>query len=167
LVEAGLHVAIAEQVGEVGKGLVERVVTRVVTPGTLAEPGLLREKENNYLAAVSRGRTAVGLAYVDVTTGEFRCCQLEGDDAESRLRVELERIGPAELLAAEGADGLPRLGHLTLCQAWRFEEAGAPQPLCAHLGVLSLEAFGCADLPLAVGAAGAILSYVEGTKPRR
>src|SRR5689334_3578524 len=64
LIEAGLHVAVAEQVGEAGKGLVERVVTRVVTPGTLAEPSMLREKENNYLASVCYGRDAIGLAYV-------------------------------------------------------------------------------------------------------
>jgi len=167
LVEAGLHVAIAEQAGEVGKGIVERVVTRVVTPGTVAEPGLLRERENNYLAAVHRGRGGVGLAYVDVTTGEFRCTQLDGDDADTRLRAELERVGPVELLATEAsADGLPPIGHLTLCQSWRFDEAGARDRLCARLGVLSLEGFGCADLPLAVGAAGAIVSYLEENNSR-
>jgi DNA mismatch repair protein MutS len=167
LVEAGLHVAIAEQVGGVGGGLVERVVTRVVTPGTVAEPGLLRERENNYLAAVHRGRGGIGLAYVDVTTGEFRCTQLDGDDADARLRAELERVGPAELLATEaGADGLPPIGHLTLCQAWRFDEAGARDRLCARLGVLSLEGFGCAGMPLAVGAAGAIVSYLEENNSR-
>src|SRR5439155_16162236 len=98
LLEAGLHVAIAEQVGTPGNGLVERVVTRVVTPGTVVEPSLLRDKENNYLAAVCYGRHAIGLAYVDVSTGEFACCQferrppsVEGDEAETRLRVELER----------------------------------------------------------------------------
>src|SRR5438552_18074832 len=113
LIEAGMHVAVAEQVGEAVGGLVERAVTRVVTPGTLAEPSLLREKENNYLAAVVRGRAGIGLAYVDVTTGEFATCQLEGDEAESRLRVELERLGPAEVLAPEGqATDLPPIGHL-------------------------------------------------------
>src|SRR5205085_4804873 len=116
LIEAGLHVAVAEQVkvaagaaardGEASKGLVERVVTRVVTPGTLAEPSLLRDKENNYLASVCYGRDAIGLAFVDVSTGEFACCQFDrrptsqaaapGDDAEARLRTELERLRPAE-----------------------------------------------------------------------
>src|SRR5439155_8774512 len=152
-------------VGEPGNGLVERVVTRVVTPGTLAEPGLLREKENNYLAAVARGRTGVGIAFVDVTTGEFATCQLEGDDAEARLRAELERLGPAEVLAPEG-DTPPSIGHLTVCQPWRFDEAAARDRLCAQFGVLSLEAFGCAHLPQATAAAGAILSYLEENNSR-
>src|SRR5262245_57713783 len=82
LIEAGLHVAVAEQVSPPGSGLVEREVTRVVTPGTLAEPGLLREKENTYLAAVMRGRQGLGLAYADVSTGEFAATQFDGEDAE-------------------------------------------------------------------------------------
>jgi DNA mismatch repair protein MutS len=167
LIEAGLHVAVAEQIGEAGSGLVDRAVTRVVTPGTLAEPGLLREKENNYLAAVVRGRAGIGLAYVDVSTGEFACVQLDGDEAETRMRVELERLGPAEVLAPEGqATDLPPIGHLTVCQPWRFDEAAARDRLTGHLGVLSLEAFGCAHLPLATGAAGAILSYLEENNSR-
>jgi hypothetical protein len=162
LIEAGLHVAVAEQVSPPGNGLVERVVTRVVTPGTLAEPGLLREKENNYLAAILRGRTGVGLAYVDVTTGEFAATQLDGDDVDTRLRTEMERLGPAEVLVLEGQElDLPRAGHRTVCQPWRFGESAARERLCAQFGVLSLEGFGCAHLPLASRAAGAILSYLE------
>jgi len=162
LIEAGLHVAVAEQVSAPGDGLVERAVTRVVTPGTLAEPGLLRDKENNYLAAVLRGRAGAGLAYVDVTTGEFAVTQLDGADAETRLRAELERLGPAEVLVPEGQTlGLPAVGHPTICPAWRFDEPAARERLCAQLDVVSLEGFGCADLPLAVRAAGAILFYLE------
>src|SRR5579884_2514323 len=112
LMEAGLHVAVAEQVSPPGKGLVERVVTRVVTPGTLAEPGLLREKENNYLAAILHGRGGIGLAYVDVTTGEFAVTQLDGADVDARLRLELERLDPSEVLVPEGQDlDLPQIGH--------------------------------------------------------
>jgi DNA mismatch repair protein MutS len=162
LMEAGIHVAVAEQVSPPGSGLVERVVTRVVTPGTLAEPGLLREKENTYLAAVVRGRSGLGLAYVDVSTGEFAVTQFDGEDAEARLRAELERLDPAELLAPEVQEPeLPRKGHLTVCQRWRFDEAASRDRLCSHFGVLSLDGFGCAGLPLAIGAAGAILAYLE------
>src|SRR5262245_9061097 len=203
LVEAGVHVAIAEQTGTAGGGLVEREVTRVVTPGTLAEPGLLRERENNYLVALARGRSGVGLAYADVTTGEFAVTQLDGDEAEARLRYELERLGPAEVLVPEGQDvpsfgrsrgarsarshgpeadatrrarggvgpdgdghGRPSGVHVTVCQPWRFSEEAARERLCRQLGVLSLEGFGCAGMPLAVGAAGALLSYLEETNRR-
>lgn len=162
LIEAGMHVAVAEQVTPPGNGLVERVVTRVVTPGTLAEPGLLREKENNYLAAVARGPSEAGLAYVDVTTGEFAVTQFDGGDLETRLRVELERLAPSEVLIPEGQQAdLPRIGHHTVCQHWRFGAAAARERLCAQLNVLSLEGFGCEDLPLAIRAAGAIVSYLE------
>ncbi len=162
LIEAGYHVAVAEQVSPPGSGLVERVITRVVTPGTLVEPGLLREKENIYLAAVVRGRAGFGLAYVDVSTGEFAATQIEGEDTEARLRAELDRLGPAELLLPEGQtlEGV-RGAHLTVCQPWRFAETAAREALCAHFGVLQLAGFGLAERELAVGAAGAILSYVE------
>ncbi len=162
LLEAGLHVAVAEQVSPPGSGLVERVVTRVITPGTVCEPGLLREKENNFLVSVVRGRNAAGLAYVDVTTGEFAVTQFEGDDIDSRLRTEIERLGPAELLMPEGQElPYPPIGHYTVCQAWRFAESTARERLCHQFGVLSLEGFGCDHLSLAVRAAGAILSYLE------
>ncbi|HUX86250.1 MAG TPA: DNA mismatch repair protein MutS, partial [Chloroflexota bacterium] len=162
LLEAGLHVAVAEQVSPPGSGLVERVVTRVVTPGTICEPALLRQKENNYLAALVRGRNAVGLAYVDVTTGEFAVTQSGGDDVDTNLRAELERLGPAELLVPDGQeDPSPLIGHRTVCPAWRFAESAARERLCRQLNTLSLEGFGCAHLSLAIRAAGAILSYLE------
>ncbi|MBX6770258.1 MAG: DNA mismatch repair protein MutS [Chloroflexi bacterium] len=162
LMEAGLHVAVAEQVSPPGKGLVERVVTRVVTPGTLAEPGLLREKENNYLAAILHGRGGIGLAYVDVTTGEFAATELTGDDAEVRLRTEIERLNPSEILEPEGQEiDLPRIGHRTICPSWHFSEAAARERLCAQLRVLSLEGFGAADHPFALRAAAAILHYLD------
>ncbi len=162
LLEAGLHVAVAEQVSPPGSGLVERIITRVVTPGTLAEPGLLREKENNYLAAIAPGRAAVGLAYVDVTTGEFAVTQLDGPDVDVRLRLELERLGPAEVLIPEGQNlDLPPVGHQTICQSWHFDDIVARERLCAQLNVLSLEGFGCTDAPLGIRAAGAILHYLD------
>src|SRR5262245_48915732 len=78
LVGRGHRVAICEQTGDpaTSRGLVDRAVTRVVTPGTVAEPGLLDAKRNNFLAALALGEGRAGLAHLDVTTGEFRCCEL-------------------------------------------------------------------------------------------
>src|ERR671922_2838444 len=81
LLAKGFKVAICEQLSEPGRGLIERGVVRVVTPGTVAEPSLLRQRENTYLAAVSAGRGGIGLAYVDVSTGEFAAMQASGADA--------------------------------------------------------------------------------------
>ena len=104
LIERGFHVAICEQVGEQPvKGLFPRQVTRVVTPGTVTEPGLLPGDANNYLACVvvenedgAAGRA--GVAYVDITTGEFAVTELSGEDIQSTLRAELARLRPAEVL---------------------------------------------------------------------
>ena len=97
LVESGHKVAIAEQMSEPGKGLVERAVTRVVSRGTIVEPGLLDDKRNNYLMAVSlNGRgTVAGIAYCDITTGEFAATQMEDKSAEGieqRIGEELSRL---------------------------------------------------------------------------
>jgi DNA mismatch repair protein MutS len=162
LVKAGLHVAVAEQVSPPGSGLVERVITRVVTPGTVVEPGLLRDRENHYLAAVMRGHASLGLAYVDVSTGEFATTQLEGDQAEARLRAELQRLNPAELLVPEG-QALPdeTSAQVTTYPAWCFGEVVARQRLLEQHGVQSLAGFGCDGLAEATGAAGALLAYLD------
>jgi len=174
LVRKGYRVAVAEQVSPPGHGLVERAVTRVVTAGTAIEPNLLPARANNYLAAVVRGPAgrggsapeAYGLAYVDVTTGEFAVTEVRGETAAATLEGELGRLGPAECLVPwdqAGALALP--GPLTRYDAWRFEPEAARERLLRQLGVRSLEGFGCADLPLAIGAAGAVLAYLEETNP--
>ncbi|HEX9595417.1 MAG TPA: DNA mismatch repair protein MutS, partial [Anaerolineales bacterium] len=90
LIEKGLHVAICEQVGEEPvRGLMPRAVVRIMTPGTLVEPGLLPGDANNYLAAVVVEGSQAGLAYADVTTGEFAATELEG---AAVLRAELARL---------------------------------------------------------------------------
>ena len=162
LVDTGLHVAVAEQVSPPGSGLVERVITRVVTPGTVVEPGLLRDRENHYLAAVVRGHASLGLAYVDVSTGEFATTQLEGNEAEACLRAELQRLNPAELLVPEG-QAIPDeiSSQLTTYPAWRFGEAVARQRLLEQHRVQLLAGFGCDGLAEATGAAGALLAYLD------
>ena len=162
LVDTGLHVAVAEQVSPPGSGLVERVITRVVTPGAVVEPGLLRDRENHYLAAVVRGHASLGLAYVDVSTGEFATTQLEGNEAEACLRAELQRLNPAELLVPEG-QAIPDeiSAQLTTYPAWRFGEAVARQRLLEQHRVQLLAGFGCDGLAEATGAAGALLAYLD------
>jgi DNA mismatch repair protein MutS len=159
--QAGLKVAICEQLTEPGKGLVERDVVRVVTPGTLVEPALLQEAENNYLAAVHLWRETYGLAYVDVTTGEFAVSEFAGPDSRTVLETELLRLAPAEVLVPREDFPVQLAGHVTVHDDYRFEPDTARDALCRHFKVRSLEGFGCAEMNAAIGAAGAIVSYVE------
>jgi DNA mismatch repair protein MutS len=160
-VQQGIKVAICEQLTEPGKGIVERDVVRVVTPGTLAESALLDEAENNYLAAVHLVRETYGLAYVDVSTGEFAVIEFTGSDAREALEGEILRLNPAEVLVPRDDFVAQVTGHRTVHDDYRFDPEAAHEALCRHFGVRSLEGFGCAGLTAAVGAAGAILSYVD------
>ena len=176
LLRQGFRVAICEQLSEPGRGLVERAVVRVVTPGTVAEPALLPAKENSYLAALCPGPAGYGLAYVDVMTGEFAVTEFaDADPALCRMAVEndLLRIGPRECLvpkpeSPEDPDPFPHdrprtPGHVTPYDARYFGLETATDTLQGHFGVVSLEAFGCARAPLAIRAAGAILAYLGET----
>ncbi|MCJ7510557.1 MAG: DNA mismatch repair protein MutS, partial [Dehalococcoidia bacterium] len=160
LIAKGYKVAICEQVSEPAKDrtLMERQVVRVVTPGTVVEGDLLDQRANNYLAALALEGDRAGLAYVDVSTGEFAVAQMDA----GLLPAELDRLRPAELVLPEGQEppeGLQTtVSHL---EAHRFQPEAAAELLLAHFGAASLEAFGCADLPLAVAAAGAVLAYLQ------
>ncbi len=114
LIDKGYHVAICEQIGDGPvEGLFPREVVRVVTPGTVLEPGLLPSDANNYLAAVVMDRTEVGVAYVDVSTGEFAATQIDTQDPMSAIRQELHRLAPAEIIYPESLS----LGEsITRCQ---------------------------------------------------
>ncbi len=159
-VQAGLKVAICEQLTEPGKGLVERDVVRVVTPGTLVEPALLDAGKNNYLAAVHPWRETISLAYVDVTTGEFAATEFSGPHGPAALESELLRLGAAETLVPRELDlNIP--GPVTVHDDYRFDPETAREAICRQLGVRSLEGFGLDEMPAAIGAAGAIISYVE------
>ncbi|HKB49197.1 MAG TPA: hypothetical protein VKC57_15935, partial [Ktedonobacterales bacterium] len=113
LIGKGYRVAVCEQVSDpaLAKGLVERAVMRVVTPGTVVDPAMLAAKRNNYLAAAVLGRDALGLAYADVTTGEFACTQVAAADPEAALLQELARVQPAELLVEPTHSAPLRLGR--------------------------------------------------------
>jgi len=164
LINRGYKVAICEQVTKPGetRGLVEREVVRLVTPGTVVEPSLLDSKANNYLVSVVLGEGEVGLAYVDITTSEFATTQLP----LARAVTEMERLSPSEIIAPENAEldslGLP--DSITVLDDYWFESEVARQTLLDHFGAASLEGYGCAHLPLAVSAAGAIIHYIEETQ---
>ncbi|MCX8025044.1 MAG: DNA mismatch repair protein MutS, partial [Thermanaerothrix sp.] len=168
LIEKGYHVAICEQVGDQpNRGLFPRQVVRVVTPGTVVEPTLLKTDYNNYLAALIAQDNAAGIAYVDITTGEFRATELSGEHLETLLRAELARIQPAETLLPEHQVAFSEIipNHLTLLPAWRFETARCQEVLKNHFGVAVLDGYGLTKKPLAIGAAGAILQYLQETQP--
>ncbi len=164
LINRGYKVAICEQVTKPGetKGLVEREVVRLVTPGTVVEPSLLESKANNYLAGVVVGEGEVGLAFVDITTSEFCTTQLP----LNRAVTELERLGPSEIIASRSAelDILEISDSVTRLDDYWFELEIARQSLLDHFSAASLEGYGCAHLPLAVRAAGAVVHYVEETQ---
>lgn len=170
LIKRGHKVAICEQLTEPtgSKGLVERGVVRVVTPGTVTEPALLEQNTNNYLAAVVEDDALAGLAYVDISTGEFFATQIES----GLLALELERIGAAEALTptseqtpgwASGEDR-PARCLLTKVESAAFDLDSCTRDLLDLYGILSLESLGCQDMPLAVRAAGAILNYLGHTQ---
>ncbi len=173
LLKAGYKVAICEQEGNTPvKGLVPRRVVRVFTPGTLIEPQLLPERANNYLLAVAWDEAGAGIAYTDVSTGEFAVTQIRGEAWEQRAREELARLRPAEIIYPADDSGTPVPEwlqdiptHLSPYDAWRFEETTAEQQLKEHFGVESLAGFGVEGLPLAMRAAGALIAYLEGTQP--
>jgi DNA mismatch repair protein MutS len=159
LIGKGYKVAICEQLTPPGKGLVERDVIRVVTPGTVVEPGLLADKNNNYLVSLVIDGEESGISYVDITTGEFATTQLP----TGQVSDELERLHPAELLLPENLDanGLMSPASITRVDEYWFDLEAAGQTLIDHFGVASLEGYGCAHLPLAVRAAGAIIRYLQ------
>ena len=163
LVKRGYKVAICEQTGEPSsKGPMEREVVRVVTPGTVTEPSLLDQSANNYLAAVVVHEEEAGLAYVDITTSEFATTQIPLDD----LPLELERLSPAEVLFPQNREtpsGMS-LHHVTTLEEALFRPGEAEEALKEHFGVATLEAYGCHGMPLAIGASGAIVSYIHRTQ---
>ena len=170
LIGKGYKVAICEQMGDpaAAKGLVDRQVVRVVTPGTVIEGHLLDERANNYLVALAveppskRGRAGsdepkVGLAYVDISTGEFAATELDQD----ALAAELSRLRPAEVLLSENVDAPAVDATLTRLEPYCFELETARSVLLEHFRVASLAAFGCDEMPPATCAAGAVIHYLR------
>ncbi|MCE2873556.1 MAG: DNA mismatch repair protein MutS, partial [Xanthomonadales bacterium] len=174
LVRKGESVAICEQIGDPAKskGPVERAVVRVVTPGTVTDAALLDDRREVLLAALALGDGTgedlpFGLAWIDLGAG--RLSVLEGRGAGA-LAAELERLQPAEILVSESMaeDGsfaaLLPAGKSRRRAPWHFETEAATRALTAQLGTLDLAGYGASELPLAVGAAGALLQFVRDTQ---
>jgi len=194
LIAAGHKVAIVEQVGggvsshlrsgmsrgggEKAKGntrgLVHREVVRVVTPGTVVEPTLLDDRRNNYLAALVVAEKRAGLAYADISTGEFAATQLDASDGGRAVAEELARLQPAELLVPDNhrafhpsqlASFLSNLQPaISSYDAWHFDLDTARQALLDQFDVGTLDGFGLEGKPLAVRAAGAVVQYLAETQ---
>ncbi|MGE0607782.1 MAG: DNA mismatch repair protein MutS [Pirellulales bacterium] len=169
LIGAGLRAAICEQVEDPkqAKGLVRREVTRIVTAGTLTDDALLDPRENNYLAAVVPGEPA-GIAWVELSTGRFLASSIPA----AAVLDELARIGPAECLAAEDADGClhppDARWTVTTRPAWAFAQQSAHEALAKQFGTATLEGFGFDEADsTALRAAGAILDYLTETQRGR
>jgi len=168
LVRKGESVAICEQRGEPGKikGPMEREVVRIVTPGTLTDEALLEERRDNLLAGVFGAHGRFGLAWLDLSAGRFSVMELADGTA---LEAEIERLRPAEVLVPDGAQPLPlsagaTIERVRLRPPWHFEAESATRALTEQFGTRDLAGFGCADKPLAIAAAGALLAYVRETQ---
>ncbi len=176
LIEKGFHVAVCDQVTEpTGRGIVEREVTRVMTPGTVVEPVLLDEGKSNYLMGIvpvgdaeAGVWTRAGIAFADISTGEFSATELAGDNIGMRVLEELARVEPREVIMPESwverGVTLPAGIHLSSAQDWIFEQDGAAQLLADHFRVSTLAGYGLASQTAAIAAAGGVLQYLRTTQ---
>jgi DNA mismatch repair protein MutS len=161
LIQKGYRVAICDQMEEAGAGkkLVRREVTKIITPGTAMNAGVLRSHENNYLAAVFADATRAGVAHVDVSTGEFRATEIDA----AEIGPALETLNAKEALTPTGSPlKLPCLK--TDVEPWVFGADYAARSLCDHFHLLSLDGCGLEHRPLATGAAAALLHYLRETQ---
>jgi DNA mismatch repair protein MutS len=173
LIASGFKVAICDQVEDpsVSKGLVKRDVVRVITPGMVVENELLDAGVPNYVLAVYSGGKKIGIAYVDISTGEFRLTEVSKPE---QAVDEIQRIDPKEILLSSDAtieDSIYKplkkafenrtLSHMDSAE---FSYAMAKKRLLTHFQTLTLEGFGCETLKAAVSAAGAVVAYVSETQ---
>jgi DNA mismatch repair protein MutS len=165
LTKMGESVAICEQIGDPAKskGIVERQVVRVLTPGTLTDSALLDDTRDNWLLSLSFGEGLVGFARINLASGDL----VLSESAPGLLAQELERIAPAELLFSDNVD------HVAIqnfscskkrLSPWQFDQDSANQMLTKQFNTHDLDGYGCADLTLAIAAAGALLDYVKHTQ---
>lgn len=195
--------------GTPARPMMSREVTRVVTPGTVMEPAMLDGRRNNYLMAIvssgsrplnaprpdgrvpvrrlssdlsgagAKGRQAWGLAYADISTGEFRTTEFDGPDADEEVLREIARINPAECIvpvdARHRAEGDDESAEARACggrvrtpwDGWRFEAGAASDALKKRFGVATLAGYGLDGLAMATRAAGALVAYIDRTHAAR
>ncbi|MGI6701567.1 MAG: DNA mismatch repair protein MutS [Christensenellales bacterium] len=177
LIDKGYRVAICEQLTEAGqgKGMVERDVVRIITPGTLMDETMLVENINNYIAAVFIGDSKTGVAWADISTGEFYINEFDNNYSNKTLEDILSSIKPREIISDEAAlmvsDGLPAVknGEIPEFRAyynWAFDYSNAVKRLMKQFNVLSLDAFEISDKRQGIAAAGALVEYLLETQKR-
>ncbi len=166
LIKLGESVAICEQIGDpaTSKGPVERQVARIITPGTLSDEALLDERQDNLLVAIHQDEQHFGLAYFNMSSGEFKIISCDSIEA---LKTEVARLNPAEILVNETAElptTLRQHPGLRRRPVWEFSLASAQKQLCEQFNTKNLQAFGVDDQELALCAAGCLLQYVKYTQ---
>ena len=166
LIKAGRRVAICDQTSQPQPGkIVSRDITQIVSAGTVSDLDLLEAKRANYLGAVYADSGTFGFAYADLSTGEFRITQLQ--DRQS-LFDEIARVSPAELLiSSEQKEQIGGVDHALEYDSYAFLPEQAVFTLCEHFRVKSLDGFGCAQMPQAVAAAGAMVHYLKHSLRRK
>ncbi len=176
LIEKGHKVAIAEQMTDpaLSKGLVEREVIRIITPGTVISPAMLREDENNFLACVYCGAEGIGLAWCDISTGEFSALQIRGMNAAEQLTEQLSKLQPREIITNCSADEFPELWQLSAVSdrlfisqpSSVFSEQNCRDSIRRHFASNNEKSLGLDkdDVPLLFFAAGGILGYLRDTQ---
>ena len=175
LVGQGHRVAICDQIEDPrqAKGLVRRAVTRVISPGTVTDPGALEPRAPNFIASVATAASGdgFGFAVLDLSTGDFRLAEHHGPEARESLLEQLHSFAPREILVREGSDARTLLSPdppegilITTTPGWRFAAETATETLLRRFGTASLEGFGCEGRPLAIAAAGALLGHLQETQ---
>ena len=169
LVALGESVAICEQIGDpaLAKGIVERKVVRVITPGTVTDEALLNERRDTLLLAIARGKHGFGVAWADLAAGRFLVNEVASEDA---LEAEIARLEPAEVLVADEDGWAPFVAErngMRRRPPWLFDVDSGRRQLLRFFGVHDLGGFGLEDKPLAIAAAAALLGYVEETQKQR
>jgi DNA mismatch repair protein MutS len=163
LVKMGESVAICEQIGDpaTSKGPVERKVVRIVTPGTVTDSALLEEKRDNLLLALHQNRNEIGLAWLNLASGQLTLAEIDAQ----QLPAELERLQPSEILFAEStiAPQFKNAASKSLPE-WHFERDTAHRALCQQFGTRDLAGFGCEEFTHGLSAAGALLGYARLTQ---
>ena len=175
LIGAGHRVALCDQVEEASKakGLVKREVTRVLSPGTVTDPRALDASSNLYLASICRSGERIGVAYADLSTGDFTVAEVAAGGARQEVALQFAAFRPREILAPEGEDLeglLPNQaegdGSVTITRApgWIYGEETSLRSLTDHFQTAGLEGFGCAHLRAGIRAAGAMLRHLHETQ---
>ena len=165
LIDKGYHVAICEQIGQQPqKGLFPREVIRVVTPGTVIEHGLIKSDKNNFLLSIFRSENQIGLAFLDISTGDSGVTEFSDDSRFNKLYAEISRIDPAEIIFPESFSfkSFDEF-HVTTLQDWKFEFSKCDHMIKQVFGITVLDGFGLRNKPYAVSAFGGLLNYLQET----